>query len=233
LKRVPNPKQLYVYAIIDAPLAFEDMTGVADEPLSLVRGPECWLAASWIAPPLPPPSAVALRAQDALMRVLATRAEALLPLRFGTSFENETALQMRLAHFTATRIRNALTRVRGSEQMTLRVFEAPPPAPAPAASAESTAGPGTSYLTQRAVALATELSPLLVSLRDALGDVLRDEVLDTARRPPLIGSAYHLIARGDADRYRAAMSTCPPPPGVTWHATGPSPAYAFARDALS
>jgi len=230
LKRVS--KQLYVYAILDAPVACEDLTGVTHESLSLVDGPDCWLAIGWIATPVPAPDAASLRAQDGLVRTLATRAEALLPLRFGTSFENETALQMRLAHFTAARIRNALARVRGREQMTLRAFQTPQPG-SEAAPAATATGPGTSYLTQRAAALATELSPLLQPLREALADVIHDELLDTAHRPPLIGSAYHLIARGDADRYRVVMSTCPLPPGVTLHATGPSPAYAFARDALS
>jgi hypothetical protein len=239
LKRVSN--QLYVYAIIDAPVELNDLIGVTHEPLSLLRGPECWLAIGWIAPPVPSPTAALLRTQDALVRTLATRVEALLPLRFGTAFENETALHLRLAHFTAARIRNALSRVRGREQMTLRVFQTPQPPPpaAPSASASPTTptspgpGPGTSYLAQRAAALATELSPLLQPLREALADVVREELLDTAHRPPLIGSAFHLIARGDTDRYRAAMSACPPPPGITLHVTGPSPAYAFARDALS
>lgn len=224
------PKQLYVYAIIDTRVEVDDLIGVTEEPLSLIPGVECWLAVGWVAPPVPPPTAASLRTQDALVRTLASRAEALLPLRFGTSFENETALHLRLTHFTAARIRNALSRVRGREQMTLRVFQTPQPPP-PAAMPG--AGPGTSYLTQRAAALATELSPLLQPLREALADVVREELLDAAHRPPLIGTAFHLIARGDADRYRAILSTCPPPPDVTLHVTGPSPAYAFAREALS
>jgi len=227
---------LYVYAIVDAPIALADTAGFTQEPLMLVPGPGCWLAAGWIAA-APTPSGEALRAQDAVVRLLAARAEALLPLRFGTAFENETALQRRLERFNPDHVRAALSRVRGCEQMTLRAFHpasAPAPAPTPAITpGAASGGPGTAYLTQRAAALAIDLPALLQPLRAALAPLVRDELLDPAHRPPLIGAAYHLIARGDADRYRAIVAACALPPGITVRMSGPSPAYAFAQDALS
>jgi hypothetical protein len=56
--------------------------------------------------------------------------------------------------------------------------------------------------------------------------------VDETKRPPLLGSAYHLIARGDAPRYHDALAVAATPATVTVRATGPSPAYAFAKDAL-
>jgi hypothetical protein len=62
-----------------------------------------------------------LRAQDALVRALAQRAEALLPARFGSMFTSETALREVIAGLDP-RLEEALERVRGCEQMTIRVF---------------------------------------------------------------------------------------------------------------
>jgi Gas vesicle synthesis protein GvpL/GvpF len=222
---------LYVYAILDLPIAVDSLTGALHEPVTIVPGPACHVVVSEIAAAsMPVPTADHLRAQDALIRALATRADAVLPARFGTSFEDETALRARLEHFTANRLRDALTRVRGCEQMTLRVFDANS-----ATSAKVPAGtsPGIAYLTVRAAARASSLPALLEPLRHALAPLIRDEILGTSRRPPLVGSVYHLIARGDTARYRAVVDTHEPARGVTVRLTGPSPAYAFAKDALS
>ena len=221
---------VYVYALVDADFAL-DMTGVMDEPLVLIPAAAGWLVAGTSAISAPAASAQTLRAQDTIIRALATRADAVLPMRFGTCFENETALQNRMARFTADTLRNALARVRGCEQMTVRLFQAEPPA-TPTTVVES-AKPGTAYLQQRAAALATSFPELLEPLRRSLTDVIRDEIVDATKRPPLIGSAYHLIARGDAPRYHQALAATPMAATMTARATGPSPAYAFAKDALS
>jgi Gas vesicle synthesis protein GvpL/GvpF len=247
---------LYLYAILDAPVALGEMSGVLHEPLVLLSGPACWLAAGNLAADAAPPhpTADALRTQDAIVRALATRAEAVLPVRFGTSFENETALQMRLTHFNSDHLRAALARVRGCEQMTVRAFESrsetrfestraetpletrteTPPAETTTETPAETRS-GTAYLTERAAAAsrAALLPALLQPLRAALGPIVRDEFLDPSRHAPLLGAAYHLIARGDADRYRTAIAGLPLHPDVAWRVTGPSPAYAFAKDALS
>ncbi len=239
-------KRLYVYAIGDAPFRVDDVIGLTHAALSLVRGPSCWLAVEDL-DQLPQASAATLTAQDAIVRTLAARADPLLPLRFGTSFVDETALRASLDRFGVEMMRAAFARVRGRDQMTLRAFQrASASRPERGSTRESTgaaagsaartsagAGAGTAYLTQRAAVLRTSLPTALESLRDALAAIVCDEIAEPKQRPPLIGSMYHLIARGDADRYRAIVTAWPRPDDVTLHVSGPSPAYAFAKDALS
>jgi hypothetical protein len=222
-------KRLYVYAITDAPIQVDDVPGLACETLSLVDGPSCWLTVGWIAEP-PQATVGPLTAQDAVVRTLATRAEALLPLRFGTSFEDERALRASLERFEADGIRSALARVHGCEQMILRVFRS---GPATAVTRDAAMGPGTAYLTQRAAAMQVMPASLLESLRSELRSIAREEIAEAAQHAPMIGSVYHLIPRGAAARYHAIVSAWAAPPDITLHVSGPSPAYAFAKDALS
>src|SRR5690349_15825603 len=100
---------MYVYALIDAPIAIDDVPvpGVSGEALRVVPGPACWVVTGMMDAAIEPePSAANLRAQDAVVRAIAARAEAVLPMRFGSVFENETALQIRLSRFTVAQIRN-------------------------------------------------------------------------------------------------------------------------------
>jgi hypothetical protein len=227
--------RVYVYALVDVPIAL-DLTGVMNESLALIPAAAGWLVIGEVRGHAPTTTAETLRAQDAIVRAFTTRADAVLPMRFGTCFENETALQNRMVRFTAESLRTALARVHGCEQMTLRLFQSEAPAAAAAATrgGAASAKPGTAYLEQRAAALTTSLteSELLDPLRRALTEIVRDEIVDATKRPPLIGSIYHLVARGDAARYCEAVAGAQTSASITIRATGPSPAYAFAKDAL-
>ncbi len=224
--------RVYVYAITETPIQVDDMTGVAREALRVVNMPACY----------------------AIVRTLAARAEALLPMRFGTTFDDEPALAEALNRLDASRLHAALSRVRGCEQMTLRFFQASdttdnatsgpdiaPLATAPAtATAASMRGAGTAYLRARAAAIAQATqSPLPIpdvqALRQQLADVVRDEIVEAApaTRAPLMLSMYHLIPRGDDARYRAIVATWEAPRDLTMRVSGPAPVYAFAKDALS
>jgi hypothetical protein len=223
--------RLYVYAILDAPVP-----PIASD-LEMVQGPACWLAVKTIAAnQIPQATADALAAQDAIVRALATRAAAVLPLRFGTSFQNEAALRASLAEIDGGRLREALARVRGCEQMIVRAFQndaaRSSASAATNADAAAASGPGTAYLAQRAAALAATPARLQ-PLRERLASIVREEIAEAAPRPPLLESMYHLIARGDAPRYTAIVATWPPPADLVVRASGPSPVYAFAKDALS
>jgi hypothetical protein len=239
-------KRLYVYAISEAPFRVDDVIGLAHAALSLVRGPSCWLAVERV-DRLPHASSATLTAQDAIVRTLAARADALLPLRFGTSFDDEAALYASLDRFGDDMMRGALARVRGREQMTLRAFQRASEGTGRGSTPESTGaaagtaaiapagaavGAGTAYLRQRAAALETTVPAILQPLRDALAAIASDEIAEPARHPPLIATMYHLIVRGDADRYRATVTAWPPLDDFRLHVSGPSPVYAFAKDAL-
>jgi hypothetical protein len=220
---VAKRKQLYVYAIAGAPMRIDDLPRLA-----IVHDPSCWLAVEWI-DELPRATRESLAAQDTIVRTLAQRADALLPMRFGTAFQNETELHASLDEIGMDRLRAALDRVRGCEQMIVRAFRAG--ATSPSASAVAASGPGTAYLTGRAAALKTGPS-CLQPLREQLAIIVRDEIAEASQRAPLIESVYHLIARGDAARYTAIVSKWNAPADIMVHVSGPSPAYAFARDAL-
>ena len=250
---------LYVYAIADAPVALDDLHGVAGEPLRVVasgdgrltRSPAISRAA--IASP-PALTAETLRAQDALVRDLAARADALLPSRFGARFADEQALRQTLDEL-APRLDRALTRVRGREQMTIRLFHdgSPPRRRAPArpmrralcramrardAATMTRLGPGTRYMRRRA-AEGRQLPAAVEELRAALADAIDDERVERGQHgSPVIGSIHHLIPRGSADRYRArleeaAASSRFAASGIRLRVSGPSPAYAFAEADLS
>jgi hypothetical protein len=117
---------LYVYAIADGLVALDNLHGVAGEPLQFVAsgdGGAHAIAGDLAGAPagLPALTAETLRAQDALVRDLAARAGALLPARFGARFADAQALRQTLDDL-APRLDRGLTRVRGREQMTIRLF---------------------------------------------------------------------------------------------------------------
>jgi Gas vesicle synthesis protein GvpL/GvpF len=241
---------LYVYAIADAPVALDDLHGVAGEPLRIVESSDRTSDAiagdfTGAIASLPVLTAETLRAQDVLVRDLAARAGALLPARFGARFADEQALRQTLDDL-APRLDRALTRVRGREQMTVRLFhdESLPgelPLPHGEASDDATSGatrlgPGTRYMRQRA-AEGRQLPAPIEELRTALADAIDDERVERGQSP-VIGSIHHLIPRGSADRYRARLDEAAAASrfaasGIRLRVSGPSPAYAFAEADLS
>jgi hypothetical protein len=137
-----------------------------------------------------------------------------------------------------------LALVRGCEQMTLRVY-AGGRLPRPVAEAASRrspgadrprGGPGSRYLERRARAI--EL-PELAPLRDALAGLVRVERAEPAGLDEpaprgdaaggrLVARVYHLVARGRAAAYTAAVAAAAPALPRRVVVIGPSPAYAFA-----
>jgi hypothetical protein len=241
---------LYVYAIVDAPVALDDLHGVAGEPLRIVESGDRKahaIAGDFAGVIVSPPALTAetLRAQDALVRELAAHAGALLPARFGGRFADEQTLRQTLDDL-APRLDRALTRVRGREQMTIRLFHDESlsgglPLPHGETSDDATSddtrlGPGTRYMRQRA-AEGRQLPAAIEELREALADAIDDERVERGQSP-VIGSIHHLIPRGSADRYRARLDEAAAASrfaasGIRLRVSGPSPAYAFAEADLS
>jgi len=212
--------------------------GLAEEPLRLVgSGPVRAIAGEPPEPPRPDPAS--LSAHDAVVRRLAALVPALLPARFGQWLPDERTLSAWLAAH-ARELAEALERVAGCVQMTLRVFagpdgvETPPPAKEPAPAAAG--GPGARYLDQRRRDLEREHSLLEIApLRDALRPLLRGERIERASAPgPLRATAYDLIAGDAVDAYsRIVAETSPRLPGWRVTASGPWPPYAFAPRAVA
>src|SRR2546428_788691 len=60
------------------------------------------------------------------------------------------------------------------------------------------------------------------------------ERIERHERPPLLASVYHLVRRGDSERYLATVAAASARlNGVRVSPSGPWPAYAFAPDAVA
>ena len=192
---------LYLYAVID-----EEPSSLA-EPLRLVRCGELLIVAGEEVPPLAPES---LAAQDAVIRRLDVTA--VLPIRFGEKVRDEEELCKLLKPRTSDLV-EALERVRGCDQMTLRVFGDPAPPP------ELQGGPGTRYLEARRRAYSLpEIQPLLERLRP----LVTAERIERKEQGNLLGTVYHLVRREDVPAYRKAATD------QRVAVSGPFPPYAFA-----
>jgi hypothetical protein len=225
---------VYVYAVLAAPIASGLGRGLAGEPLRVVFCPPVHAVIGEM-DAAPEVSEEALRGHDGAVRRLARRAEALLPVRFGSLCRDEDELRARLAPQSEPLTR-ALALVRGREQMTLRLYgKAPTEAPAPELVPPDGAGPGTRYLLDRRRALeASQRVAEAEALRPLLSGIVQGERAERHDRPPLVASVHHLVARGQAARYRRAIArgrALVEPLQV--QVRGPWPPYAFCPELLA
>jgi hypothetical protein len=216
---------VYLYAVLGAPPPQTPGVGVCEEPLRLVDlGGPLALVGDVTATLSPDPST--LTAQDALLRRLAPGVDAILPARFGTLLADDAALVQALAP-RRSELTEALARVAGCEQMTLRVW-GEQAAPISQAEGEGS-GPGARYLAARRRARQV---PEVEALRERLGALVRGERTERHDRPPLLATVQHLISRGESARYLAEVDAVGPrlhPWRVT--VTGPWLPYAFGEAA--
>lgn len=172
-------------------------------------------------------SASSLRAQDRFAKKLFSALDPFLPARFGSFFSSTIELRAAVER-NAAALGQALRFVRGAVQMNVRVFGEAAARPKPTS---SSGGPGARYLTQLRDQRAWETQlPELEPLRTALGALLRGERCQRADRPPLVGSAYQLIARDALKPYRAAIKRASPELGVDLEVSGPFAPFAFAPE---
>ena len=211
---------LYLYAIAAGLGDIAALRGVQGEALATLPFHDAVVVSGEVAQ-VPGIDPAALKAQDALVRELHARAAALLPMRFGTAVADAEALTRALD----SRVIDRLEAVRACEQMTLRVVGG-------AGGAERAGGAegaqsGTAYLMARAGKL--RASPELDLIARAAAHVVRGVRVEPANQHGVHGSVYHLIERGRADDYRAAIEQAARDVrDVRVIITGPSPAYAFA-----
>lgn len=200
---------LYLYAVID-----EEPSSL-EEPLRLVRCGELLVVAGEETPPLTPES---LAAQDAVVRRLSV--PAVLPIRFGETVRDEEELCKLLKPRTSDLLQ-ALERVRGCEQMTLRVFGEPdPPPPEP----QEDTGPGTRYLEARRREIErTRSLPEIEPLLDRLRPLVKEERIERKEQGTLLGTVYHLVRREDVPAYKETLKE-----EDRVAVSGPWPPYAFA-----
>jgi hypothetical protein len=221
---------LYLYAVVDEVAPGPLGEGIMDEPLRQVRAGEVQAVVGDLAT-APQPGRENLARQDAEVRRLAERFDALLPARFGEWAADEAALAAKLAHRSGEFVR-ALAMVRGCVQITLRVFGEPEPVSPD--EPETAGGPGTRYLTARRRELEQARSlPEIDPLREVLRPLLRAERIERQAAGRLLGTAYHLVPRERTAEYLATLEeeTGKLPGGRRVVASGPWPPYAFAPEA--
>jgi hypothetical protein len=205
-----------LYAIVLRPPP--DMAGARGEPL---RALDLDGFAALTGDPPPPLSVEALRAHEAAVRRIADAVEACLPARFGAAASDEGALRQAFAGREAE-LRDALSLVKGREQMTLRVHGPGAPAPAFAPPAR----PGARYLEERRRA---RRLPELDPLRTALARLVRAERVERHSEPGLLASVYHLIDRGAAPSYTRTVEATAID-GFRFTVSGPWPPWSFAPE---
>ena len=163
----------------------------------------------------------ALADQHALIVELASRVPALLPARFGSALTR--AALRRVVEEHDDEIREAMDRVRGRRQMTVRVFGAPAVPHETGGAAVS----GTAFL-QRRRELAHFEPPEVEEIRRALGTHAADERVETGERGLRV-TVFHLVSNERIDAYladAALLRRALEPHRVV--VTGPWPPFAFA-----
>jgi hypothetical protein len=221
--------RVYLYALLSGTPTCETGMGVCSERLRVVALGDLVALVGDVGEP-PAPTALTLRAQDAVLRRLCAAVDALLPVRFGTLVADDAALAESLAP-RQPELARAMGRISGCEQMTLRVWgEAPAAAPPPVA---VEGGPGTQYLAGRLRAREwARRVPELEPARPGLSDLVREERVERHDRPPLLATVQHLVPRGVVRPYIDAIDGARA--GLRpWRVsvTGPWPAYAFVDEA--
>jgi Gas vesicle synthesis protein GvpL/GvpF len=223
---------LYVYAFVRGESSGRLPRGGAGERLRLVACPG-GVAVVGDVDRAPTPTVGRIRRHDRVVSGLARRFAAILPTRFGSVVAADATLAAVLAG-RAEEIADALALVEGRAQMMLRLYGRAAPGSIPD-DANPARGPGTRYLTgrmsaQRAAATLPELAPL----RPALTALVLAERVERHRTPPLIATVYHLVERGSARTYLAAVAAASPDlVDVRVRASGPWAPYAFAPDTAS
>ena len=220
-------RPLYLYALLGTAPPPGRWRGLRGEPLRFVRVAGLVLAAGPMSR-APGPSLSALRRHDAVVRRLAGAVPAVLPARFGALVRDGAALAELIAPQAAT-LRRALAQVAGREQMTLRLYgstrrgEIKTAVPLPA-------GPGTRYLASRGAAT-LRAQPDLARLRRTLAGLVHAERIEPSQTPPLLGSVYHLVDRGQRRAYQRALRrvTCQLA-DLRVVPSGPWTPYAFAPE---
>ena len=230
---------LYLYALLGTAPPPGRWRGLRGEPLRFVRVAGLVLATGPMSR-APGPSLSMLRRHDAVVRRLAGAVPAVLPARFGALVTDRAALAELIGPQAAT-LRRALAQVAGREQMTLRLYGSARRGEVEAATSCPSgrgfpsgrglpAGPGTRYLTSRSAAT-LRAQPDLARLRRTLAGLVRAERIEPSQTPPLLGSVYHLVDRGQRRAYQRALRrvTCQLA-DLRVVPSGPWTPYAFAPE---
>jgi hypothetical protein len=192
---------------------------------------------------IPRPTEHHLRKHGRIISALWRRTPALLPARFGTSVADVGELEL-IIGTRETSLRRHRRRVSNRAQMTVRFFPGSgardsglgktvnPSSisgsriPGPESRVPSPESRGRSYLLARFADAQREREvPGFRPFRDVVKTWVRAERVEKRGG---VATIYHLVPRGSADRYRAALERAAGAADVRMLVSGPWPPYAFA-----
>lgn len=214
---------LCLYAIVSSTPTLLHLRGLRNERLELIRAGNVCAVVGRVSRPLQPTPANMRAYHNAIGR-LAAVVPAVLPVRFGTTFQFDTEI-VGLLRERAAAFRTVLTRVRGRVQMTVRLVTGEERLPGTnAGSSASDRSSGAAYLRSRAGhARRLVMWPPCVELRRVAIGWIRAELIEERQG---VVSVYHLIPRRAAAPYRRAVEG--ELSGLRAKVTGPFPPFAFA-----
>ena len=214
---------LCLYAVVSTRRTPLHIRGMRNERLTVIQAGHISGVVGHLAGPLRQTPQNMRAYHDAIAR-LSDVVSALLPVRFGTTFQSEAEvvalLRARTASFTSI-----LARVRGRVQMTVRFVSGEQQLPLVD---EKVSAPdrssGAAYLRSRALA-ARRLARWepCVALSRIAGKWIRAELIEERHG---VVSVYHLIPRAAAAHYRRVVEAGLS--GLRPQVTGPFPPFAFA-----
>jgi len=215
---------VYVYAVLEAPIAVPRRLRAIVEVMPLAG---VFVALERMAE-RPRLSEDALRRQHDIVVALHRSTDAILPVRFGALLDVDELTEV--IRLRRTILARALARVRGCEQMTIRIFGPSAPQREPVIASPS----GIDYLRQRAASARPTLTAGARQIVGAVASLATAQTIDAGRGQVQV-TINHLVRRGVGDRYRRLVisraATMAPAPKVA--VSGPWPPFAFAPDIWS
>ena len=214
---------LCLYALVSSPRTPLHVRGMRNERLEVIRVGHLSAVVGRFSRPLQQTSAN-LRAYHTAIGRLADVVSAVLPVRFGTTFQSEAEI-VALLRERAAAFRTVLARVRNRVQMTVRLVPGDHQLPlADQGSSGSDRSSGAAYLRSRArAARRLAMWPPCVELSRVARRWIRAELTEARQG---VVSVYHLIPRRAAAPYRRAVEGASL--GVHAQVTGPFAPFAFA-----
>jgi len=227
-----------VYALAEGGLGRIGIRGIAGEALRAVRVGAIDAVIGRVSR-IPRPTERNLRRHGRVVSALWRRTPALLPARFGTAVGDVAELEAIVGARQKT-LRRTLRSVRHRAQMTVRMLSGSGTRDSGLGTRDSGRGrisspgsrvpdPGSrgrSYLHARvATAQRARDVPGFAACRHAVKAWVRAERVEKRGR---VATIYHLVPRGSAGRYRAALERAAAGAQVRMLVSGPWPPYAFA-----
>jgi hypothetical protein len=171
-----------------------------------------------------------LRRQHAIVEAIASRCDAVLPVRFGALLREADLRRIVAARREA--VLEGLELVRDREQMTLRFAAGTSRGPGDADAAlagrrDMPAATGTAYLEQRRRATSFPAAADLQRIQVAVCDLVHAERVHPGR-DPFPPAVCHLITRGRSGEYRQRAEVAAADTEI--HVSGPWPAFAFGPE---